>query len=240
MLFSILSGGSLESAITSLLLMIPVIVLALSVHETAHGYAAWKCGDPTAYNLGRLTLNPVKHLDPIGTLCMAVFGFGWAKPVPINTRNFRNPKRGMALSALAGPLSNVLLGAVSAAFYGFFYALFYYAAFNGASEFILRCIEILWNLAGIGAIVNFTFAVFNLIPVPPFDGSRIALAFLPPKTYFGIMKYEREIMFGILILMLVLSRIGISPFGWIADRLTDLIYDPTSKLFMNLFLDVSF
>lgn len=235
MLFSILSGGSLQSAITSLLLLIPIVVLALSVHETAHGYVAWKCGDPTAYNLGRLTLNPLKHLDPAGTLCMIVFGFGWAKPVPINTRYFRNPKRGMALSAIAGPLSNIFLGAISAVFYGFFYALFYYALVNGATEFALNCIRVLWTLAGLGATVNFTFAVFNLIPVPPFDGSRIALAFLPAKAYFGIMKYEREIMFGILIAMLALSRFGFSPFGWAADKLTNLIYHPTAEGFLNLF-----
>ena len=107
MLFSILfSKGDFLSIFVSLLLSLPIMMLALAIHETAHGYVAWKCGDNTAYNLGRLTLNPLKHLDPVGFLCLLIFGFGWAKPVPINTRNFRNPKRGMALSALAGPAAN--------------------------------------------------------------------------------------------------------------------------------------
>ena len=118
MLFSILQGGDLKEILIDLLLSLPIIILALTVHETAHGYVACKCGDPTAYNLGRLTLNPAKHLDPIGFFCMLIFGYGWAKPVPINTRNFNNPKRGMALSAAAGPLANLLLGVFFAVGYG--------------------------------------------------------------------------------------------------------------------------
>ena len=97
----LLSGGDFLSILAILLLTLPIMMLALSVHETAHGFVAWRCGDNTAYNLGRLTLNPIRHLDPAGFVCLLIFGFGWAKPVPINTRNFRNPKRGMALSALA-------------------------------------------------------------------------------------------------------------------------------------------
>ena len=91
------------------LLRLIVVVLALSVHEMAHGYAAYKLGDSTARNFGRLSLNPIRHIDPIGFICMLLFGFGWAKPVPINARNFKNPRRGMAISAFAGPLSNILL-----------------------------------------------------------------------------------------------------------------------------------
>ena len=97
------------SRIPLFLLSLPVVLLALSVHETAHGYVAYKLGDPTAYSLGRLTVNPLKHIDPIGLLCMVVFRIGWAKPVPINTRYFKKPKRDMALSAAAGPVSNLLL-----------------------------------------------------------------------------------------------------------------------------------
>ena len=125
MLLDILSGGDIRDIIISLIFSMPIILLALSLHETAHGYVAYKCGDNTAYNLGRLTLNPFKHLDPIGFACMLLLGFGWAKPVPINTRNFRNPKRGMALSALAGPLANAVLGLFSAAMLGFNTALSY-------------------------------------------------------------------------------------------------------------------
>ncbi len=228
MLFSILSGNSIQSMLISLLLTIPVVVFALSVHETAHGYIAYKCGDPTAYNLGRLTLNPIKHLDPIGTVVMIVFGFGWAKPVPINTRNFRNPKRGMALSAAAGPVSNLIVGAISAVLFGALFALHFFLPFLGASKFWITCVYWLEQFMWMGAMLNFMFAFFNLIPVPPFDGSRLALAFLPSHTYFKIMRYEREIMFGILILMLLLSRLGFSPFSWIAEALTELIAQPVA------------
>ena len=235
MLLDILSGGNFRSIIISLLFSMPIILFALSLHETAHGYMAYKCGDKTAYNLGRLTLNPMKHIDPAGFLCMLVLGFGWAKPVPINTRNFRNPKRGMALSALAGPLANAIMGLISAALLGIVSAFYYYLAFKGASRFVLTCISYTSLLFQLSALYNLLFMAFNLIPIPPFDGSRIALAFLPPKTYFGLMKYERQIMFGMLIVLLLLSRMGFSPFSRIAHSLTDLVAEPVFKLFGRLF-----
>ncbi len=235
MLFDILSGGDIRNIIISLVFSMPIILLALSLHETAHGYVAYKCGDNTAYNLGRLTLNPFKHLDPIGFACMLLLGFGWAKPVPINTRNFRNPKRGMALSALAGPLANAILGLLSAAMLGFTTALYYRLAFSGASTFILTCVSYTTVLFELSATYNLLFMAFNLIPIPPFDGSRIALAFLPPKTYFGLMKYERQIMIGLLVALMLLSRLGFSPFSWIAYSLTDLVANPVFKLFGKLF-----
>jgi Zn-dependent protease len=196
---------------------------------------AYKCGDNTAYNLGRLTLNPFKHLDFVGFACMLLLGFGWAKPVPINTRNFRNPKRGMALTALAGPLANALLGALSAALFGFTSALYYYLIFSGAGDFALTCVSYTSLLFELSALYNLLFMAFNLIPIPPFDGSRIAFAFLPPKAYFGIMKYERQIMIGLLIVLFALSRLGFSPFSWIAYNLTDLVANPVFKLFGKLF-----
>lgn len=235
MLLDILSGGDIRSIIISLVFSMPIILLALSMHETAHGYVAYKCGDNTAYNLGRLTLNPFKHVDPIGFFCMLLLGFGWAKPVPINTRNFRNPKRGMALSALAGPLANAIMGLISAILLGFVTALYYYLMISGASDFVLTCISYTSVLFELSALYNFLFMAFNLIPIPPFDGSRIALAFLPPKTYFGIMKYERQIMVGLLVALMILSRLGFSPFSWIAYKLTDLLVNPSFRLFGKLF-----
>ena len=234
MLLDILSGGNITDIIVSLLLSMPVILFALSLHETAHGYVAYKCGDTTAYNLGRLTLNPFKHIDPIGFGCMLILGFGWAKPVPINTRNFRNPKRGMALSALAGPVANAVMGLLSAVMLGFVTALYYYLMFAEVSAFVLTCVSYTSVLFELSALYNFLFMAFNLIPIPPFDGSRIALAFLPPKTYFGIMKYERQIMIGLLIALMILSRLGFSPFSWIAYNLTDWIVNPAFKLFGKL------
>ena len=114
MLTNLLSGGDPKQFIITLLLRLPIVLLMLSVHETAHGYVAYKLGDPTAKNLGRLTLNPIKHLDPIGFISMILFGIGWANPVPINTRNFKNPRRDMALSGAAGPVSNLLLALIFA------------------------------------------------------------------------------------------------------------------------------
>ncbi len=238
MLLDILfSGGDIQSTLISLLLTLPIMMLALSVHETAHGYVAYKCGDPTAYNLGRLTLNPIKHLDPIGFACLLLFGFGWAKPVPINTRNFRNPKRGMAISALAGPLTNFLLGVICAVLYGVTYALFVqkYMAFDytQTSVFLLNLLQYLTVAFQFGAYINFLYMAFNLIPVPPFDGSRIALAFLPTRIYFKVMRYERQIMYGILIALFVLSYLNLSPFTFIYEGLTDLIAQPIFEAILS-------
>ena len=236
MLLSLLSGGNLRTIIVSILLTLPVILFALTIHETAHGYIAYKCGDRTAYNLGRLTLNPVKHLDPIGFLAMLIFGFGWAKPVPINTRNFRNPKRGMALSALAGPMANMILGVLSAVAAGFFYVLYFRLSLTLKAELPVTFVYWTSQLFFISAEINLLFMAFNLIPCPPFDGSRIALAFLPTHTYFRIMRYERQIMLGVLIAVMVLSRYGYSPFSWISETLTYGIADAVIPLFQSILL----
>lgn len=180
-------------------LTLPCILLALSGHEFAHGWMAWKLGDPTARNLGRLTLNPLKHLDPIGTLCMVFFGFGWARPVPINPRYFKNNRRDFALTALAGPAANFIM-----AFLGLLLAhiLFcIYKAFPPSSGFGGKLWSAFLTMAESFAVLNVSLGVFNLIPVPPLDGSRIFLVWLPAKYYFGVMKYERYIQIGLLILL---------------------------------------
>ncbi len=176
-------------------------LVALTVHEFSHGYAAYKMGDNTAKNLGRLTFNPIKHLDPIGLLCMIFFHVGWAKPVPINARNFRNPKRGFAIVGVAGPLSNVLLGFFAAGAYLLVIALTKDLTFES---------EVLYNLTYNGLLflsaffsINIGLGIFNLLPIPPFDGSRILNVILPPKIYFGIMRYERRIYFAVLAWLLL-------------------------------------
>ena len=152
-----------------------VVLCVLPLHEFAHGWVACKLGDPTAKNAGRLTLNPFKSLDPLGALAILLVGFGWAKPVPVNPRYFKNPKRGMALTALAGPLSNLL-----AALLGAFLATGLAAGsarhgFNAATYFIF---QVLYYYV----VVNISLAVFNLVPVPPLDGSRIVGMFLSDRA----------------------------------------------------------
>jgi len=198
MLASLLSGNFNIFMLAAFLLQIPIVLLSLSAHEAAHGYIAYKMGDPTARNLGRLTLNPLKHLDPIGTICMLLAGYGWAKPVPINTRNFHNPKKGMALTALAGPMSNLLLAVIFNLLRAVFLVASFYLPTGEKTELLMTIINTFFYW---GVYMNISLAVFNLIPIPPFDGSRIFLSFLPPKMYFGIMKYERYILIGTLALL---------------------------------------
>jgi len=179
--------------ITQIVLAALATLVILTIHEFSHAYAAYKLGDKTARNLGRLTLNPLRHLDPIGAICMVFFHFGWAKPVPINPRNFRKPKRDFAITALAGPLSNLIFAFISAFLYLLIYALFRDVRFE--SEFLFRLVQNLLDFMGIFHSINVGIALFNLIPIPPLDGSRILNVVLPPKAYFGIMRYERTIYF---------------------------------------------
>lgn len=182
-----------------LLVSIPVILICLVVHEVAHGFMAMKLGDPTAKSLGRLTFNPIKHLDPIGALCMLLCGFGWAKPVPINSRYFKKPRRDIALTALAGPVSNFIMAFIGVLLYCVCIAIF--NAFPVFDGFGFNLWKAWFIFVETFIIMNLSLGVFNLIPSPPLDGSRIFLTFLPPKYYFGIMKYERYIMIGVLALL---------------------------------------
>ena len=162
----------------------PAVLLALILHEIAHGYVAYRCGDPTARDAGRLSLNPLRHLSLIGTLMMFLAGVGWAKPVSTNPRNFKNPKWGMALTALAGPVASLVLAYLGMVAWK---VMYYWAPVNNATIYIAMFLRSL-------VLMNVSLAVFNLIPVPPLDGSRILLVVLPQRIYFGLMRYEKYIM----------------------------------------------
>lgn len=171
------------------------MVLVLPVHEAAHALASDRLGDPTARQQGRLTLSPRAHLDPWGSICMLIAGIGWARPVPVNPRYFKNPKWGMALSAAAGPLSNLAMAWVSALGMQICAGL----AQGGAGLLLVIAFLFFQTLF----YLNLNLAVFNLLPIPPFDGSRILLVVLPQSLYFRVMRYERVLMLIIFVLLIL-------------------------------------
>jgi len=196
---------------TEILLIIPVILLSLSIHEFSHGKAADMLGDPTPRSMGRLTLNPIAHLDPIGALVLLLTRrFGWAKPVPINPRNFRNPQRDILLVSLAGPLSNIGLAILISFIFRFVLFLLKRGAINYAvGNFAFFLVEMIQ----IGIIINLALAIFNLLPVPPLDGSKILRGVLPYRYHQYLNFLEGPYGFMIIILLLFTGVIGrvISP-----------------------------
>ena len=192
------------------LFTLPVILVSLSVHELSHGLISDKLGDPTARNMGRLTLNPIKHIDPFGFIALLFFHVGWAKPVMVDTRYFKKPKRDMALTALAGPVSNFILAVL---FSFIFVGLVRFVPDNNYSS-VIAYLNGLASLSGgvsVGAVItvlayyfmviNIGLGVFNLIPIPPLDGSKILYAFLPDRVLMRILPYERYIQIVLFVLV---------------------------------------
>ena len=180
------------------LLLIPLRLLALVVHECSHGYVSTKLGDPTPRIQGRLSLNPLVHLDLMGTLLMVLTGFGWAKPVEVNPMYYKDRKKGMALVAAAGPLSNLLLAFISLLIYFLFFVVIHYTNLPVS----MKTISFIGTICSYSAQVNLCFLVFNLIPIPPLDGSKILGMFLSNKAYYTMLQYERWSMLLIMFLSL--------------------------------------
>ena len=224
---------------------IPAILISLGFHEFAHAFVSYKLGDPTAKQLGRLTLNPIKHLDPLGTLMLLIsmssgFGFGWAKPVPINPSHYKNHKSGTVLVSLAGPVSNLILAFL------FSFPMAYLVMKNGSvpnqifdssiriygSDFSLQ--TIIFYICRSFYMINIGLAVFNILPVPPLDGSKILTAILPANQYFQLMRYENYIGMAFLAIMLlvpgILSAI-LWPFRWAVQSAFMLIVPPLLNIF---------
>ena len=181
-------------------------LLCITLHELSHGYVAYRLGDTTAKDAGRLTLNPIKHIDVMG------LRFGWAKPVPVNMYRFKNPKKGMAVTALAGPACNFLLAGV----FLFLYGLLFYPLHTGGAV-----AETILQLIYATAYLSLSLAVFNLIPIPPLDGSKVLFSFISDESYFKLMRYERYGM--ILLLVLVSTKVLGGPLStvtaWLFDKL---------------------
>ena len=173
------------------------VLVCLTVHETCHGLAALVLGDPTAKRMKRLSFNPIHHIDWIGLASMFICGFGWAKPVPVDMRYFKNPRLGMAVTALAGPVSNFLLALMM-----IFCASFLYEAIVVAELAVMDEVLVwLFQFSLTTAVLSIGLGLFNLVPIPPLDGSKILAVILPEKIYFALMRYER---FGMLLLMAVI------------------------------------
>jgi len=174
-----------------ILFAVPTILIASTIHEYAHGWVAFKLGDPTAKAAGRLTLNPLKHIDPIGAISMVLFRFGWSKPVPINEYNFEKRELGTALTALAGPVSNMIL-----------------ALFGGLLNWIINPSGILYMILFVFVMINISLAVFNLLPIPPLDGHKIVRALLPKKIRYYWEQMEKFSIFIILLFILPISPLS--------------------------------
>lgn len=204
----------LMSAITGILACLLVIFLILPLHEWAHGFAAYKLGDNTAKSSGRLTLNPLAHVDPIGGLCLLLFNFGWAKPVPVNFNNLRKKQLGTIIVAIAGPLANIVAGLVGAIIINIILFIDPYAIVDKSNVIYYILLFFIYYMQ-----INAMLAVFNLIPIPPLDGSKILFSFLPTRIVIKI--YQYQMVFFVAIYALLFTGILTGPITFLTGGLTN-------------------
>ena len=209
--------------LSQILISVPVTLIALTVHECAHGYVSAKLGDPTPRIQGRLTFNPFAHLDLMGTLLMILTGFGWAKPVQVNPMYYKDRKKGMALVALAGPLSNFLLAFVAVLLMGVISNVVYKTQIN------MELFSAIYFFLYFFAFRNLCFMVFNLIPLPPLDGAKVLGMFLPNRLYYTMLQYEQYFIF----VLMALSLMG--AFDYIIGGGVDLVMQILIRLVSLIF-----
>jgi Zn-dependent protease len=209
--------SNINDLIIEILLLAPPFLFALTFHELAHGYVAWRLGDPTAKDEGRLTMNPLKHIDPLGALAFIIMKIGWAKPVPVNPAYFRNPHQGMLQVALAGPGANLLLAVISAALFKLLVNL----PLSSPSPMLLGLLQPVGQMLLASVWINVMLAVFNLLPIPPLDGSKVLMGILPPDAArsYALMEPYGFILLLILFYLGLISKV----IGPIIQFSTDLL-----------------
>lgn len=203
---------------TVLLARVLVLCTAIPLHEFAHAWAADKMGDPTARYRQRLSLNPLDHIDPIGALMILFLGIGFARPVPVNSFHFRDRKKGIVITSLAGPFSNVLAALVCLALLKLLYIPFSLLPVNMVFAFIISILDFMVS-------INITLAVFNLLPIPPLDGWNALAQFLPPSLYWKVVQYDRQMVMVVLMLVLLgvfnpIVRVSSNLLFFVIDKLT--------------------
>jgi len=197
-----------------LIVRIFVLLVCFPVHECAHAWVADRLGDSTGREMGRITLNPFRHLDYMGTIFILLIGVGYAKPVPVNISRFRHRKREFALTALAGPVSNLMMTVL------FLFIIKALPLLSIPAEYL----QLATRMLTYAAYINVSLAVFNLLPIPPLDGSRVVMALLPDNAYNNVLRKERYVMGIVLIAIMAFNRMGYSPIGFLSNRVFHFLY----------------